>query len=87
MSCQAFLKVSYLPEMNWFMSLNRTKIPTKIAIKGARHFNNVGEAARIRRKEITQMATGNQAAINKITTHLFMGRKIKTRVMIASTMA
>ena len=71
--------------MNRFMSLNSRKMPTKIAIKGISNFNRVGETARIKRNDITQMTTGNQAAIKKNTIHLFIGRKIKTAVMTAST--
>lgn len=70
-----------------FISLNRAKIPTKIAINGTGIFKRVGETARINKKDITQMATCNQAIIKKITTHLFIGRKVKTMVMIASTRA
>jgi len=62
-------------------------MPTKIAMNGMSIFKSAGEAARIVRKHITQMATGNQAAIKKITVHLFIGRKTKTRVIIAIDMA
>ena len=64
------------------------KMPAKIARNGIRSFKASGEATKLKRKHTTQMATGNQAAIKKITVHLFIDRrKIKTRVMMASTIA
>jgi hypothetical protein len=69
------------------MSLNKIKTPAKIAINGTSIFRRVGEAVRMKRNDITQIATGNQAAIKKNTIHLFIGRKIKTMVMTASTTA
>ena len=59
-----------------------------MAINGASIFKRAGEAARIIKKQITQTATGNQAMIKKITTHLLIDRrKIRTMVMTASTIA
>jgi retron-type reverse transcriptase len=70
------------------ISLKIRKMPTKIAIKGKMSFKTAGEVTNIKRKHTTQMATGNQAAIKKIIVHLFIDRrKIKTRVMMASTIA
>lgn len=69
------------------ISLKMIKIPIKIAMNGMSIFRRAGEAARIVKKQITQMATGNQAAIKKITIHLLICRsQIKTMVMTASTM-
>jgi hypothetical protein len=69
------------------ISLKIMKMPTKIAMKGKMSFKTAGEVTKIKRKHTTQMATGNQAAIKKITVHLVIGRKTRTRVMTATTIA
>lgn len=62
-------------------------MPTKIAMKGKMSFKTAGEVTKIKRKPITQIATGSQTAIKKITVHLVIGRKTRTRVMTATTIA